>query len=167
MMNLRVIAEEMENMDEMQADLLEDLQEMQIRHSVQTSQQCQEHDSECAEMELRHEEEIERLSEYQREEVEELDRMIMDNRQEKSDLQRRMQAWLQPAGATASVPQCPVCLDKMRPPVRIFNCRNGHLICGQCRPQVDNDMCTTCRVVEYTGRATAVEQMIRQMHGQQ
>jgi len=60
------------------------------------------------------------------------------------------------------IPECPVCLEEMRPPTQIFNCRNGHLICKKCRPKVNK--CTHCRV-EYTGRATAVEQMIRDMEG--
>ena len=70
------------------------------------------------------------------------------------------------------IPECPVCLEQMRPPVHIFTCENGHAICGTCRfgPAVTTDgasgverveRCTTCRT-KYTGRATLVEQMIRQ-----
>ena len=145
-MHLRDIAEEMDNMQEMEAVMLSDKQMMQTRH----------------------EEEIRRLSEKQRKEVKELDRRMLENSERRSELQRRMQACIStPAAATPNVPECPVCLEEMNPPTEIFNCRNGHLICGECRPNVANNMCTTCRVVEYTGRATAVEQMIRQMFGQQ
>ena len=59
-----------------------------------------------------------------------------------------------------TAPDCPVCLEEMKPPTQIFNCRNGHLICADCRPRLS--ICTNCRA-EYTGRATAVEQMTRQM----
>jgi len=149
-MNLRDIAE-------MEAVMLSDKQLMQTRHVAENAQ-----------MQRRHEEETGRLSEKQRKEVEELDRMMRENGERRSDLERRMQARMRtPANATPNVPECPVCLEEMNPPTEIFNCRNGHLICGECRPNVANNMCTTCRVVEYTGRATAVEQMIRQMFGQQ
>ena len=61
---------------------------------------------------------------------------------------------------TPDVPECPVCMEEMRPPMQIFNCRNGHLICSVCRPNVL--VCANCRQA-YLGRATAVEQIIRQM----
>ena len=59
-----------------------------------------------------------------------------------------------------SIPECTVCLEELTPPLRINHCRNGHLICSPCRDKVDR--CTVCRQ-EYTGRATAVEQMMREM----
>merc|ERR1719341_2699266 len=65
-----------------------------------------------------------------------------------------------PAKSLPSIPECPVCLEDLRPPLKIFNCRNGHLICSVCKPKVD--ICTNCRE-EYTGRATAIEQMLREM----
>merc|ERR1712098_571685 len=50
-------------------------------------------------------------------------------------------------------PSCPICLESMvSPPIRIFNCGNGHLICSICKPKAKD-----------TGRATAVEQMIREV----
>ena len=35
-----------------------------------------------------------------------------------------------------SAPQCPVCLDTMTPPIRIFQCGTGHLVCASCRPRL-------------------------------
>ena len=29
--------------------------------------------------------------------------------------------------------ECPICLEEMRPPRRIFQCSNGHAVCGECR----------------------------------
>ena len=29
-------------------------------------------------------------------------------------------------------PECPVCFDEMKPPLRIFQCKSGHLICINC-----------------------------------
>ena len=65
-----------------------------------------------------------------------------------------------PAISFPSIPECPVCLEDLKPPLKIFNCRNGHLICSVCKPKVN--ICTNCRE-EYTGRATAIEQMLREM----
>ena len=31
-------------------------------------------------------------------------------------------------------PECPVCMEEMAPPTRIFQCGTGHLLCGVCRP---------------------------------
>ena len=33
-------------------------------------------------------------------------------------------------------PNCPVCFEAMAPPVRIFQCAGGHLVCGNCRPRI-------------------------------
>jgi len=56
-------------------------------------------------------------------------------------------------------PSCPVCFETMIPPVKIFTCGNGHLICSTCQPRVGKCYCEA----RYTGRATAVEQMLRDM----
>ncbi|XP_023714491.1 E3 ubiquitin-protein ligase SIAH1A, partial [Cryptotermes secundus] len=41
----------------------------------------------------------------------------------------------------ASLFECPVCLDYILPP--ISQCKNGHLICSNCRPKMTR--CPTCR----------------------
>ncbi len=38
--------------------------------------------------------------------------------------------------------ECPVCLELQRD-CRIYQCRNGHLICRECHAKVD--ACPTCR----------------------
>ena len=57
------------------------------------------------------------------------------------------------AGVTSSLTkllECPVCLDEMRPPVKIFQCSNGHAICEHCKDNPNVKSCPTCRVV-FTG----------------
>jgi len=95
-------------------------------------------------------------------EMENLDDKITKNKRKRSDLERALQSRMKFA-RIPKTPECPICLEEMRPPTQIFNCNNGHLVCGECRPKVINDMCTTCRTVKYMGRATAVEQMISEM----
>ena len=58
------------------------------------------------------------------------------------------------------VPECPVCLEPMVG--QIFNCPNGHLICGDCRAQVVGNICTICRD-QYVGRASETENMVGKM----
>ena len=57
------------------------------------------------------------------------------------------------------IPDCPVCLEPLAAPAQIHNCRNGHLVCGGCRPRLTS--CATCRSGDYIGRAIAVEQIVR------
>ena len=57
-------------------------------------------------------------------------------------------------------PECPVCFDSMRPPTRILQCVNGHLVCEKCARKVDRFICPTCNQ-EFSGRATAMEQFLR------
>ena len=68
-----------------------------------------------------------------------------------------------PATPACVIPECPVCMEELKPPVQIFNCYNGHLICSSCKPRVTNNRCH-CRA-HYMGRATAMEQLIRQLLG--
>jgi len=57
------------------------------------------------------------------------------------------------------IPSCPVCWEAMKPPRRIFQCQNGHLICEVCRSQPQTRGCPTCRQ-PIMGRATAMEQLL-------
>jgi len=42
--------------------------------------------------------------------------------------------------------ECPVCLEEMRPPKKIFQCSNGHVICELCKNNPEVRSCPTCRV---------------------
>ena len=41
--------------------------------------------------------------------------------------------------------ECSVCLDEMRPPTKIFQCRNGHVMCEACKNHPEVSTCPTCR----------------------
>ena len=43
--------------------------------------------------------------------------------------------------------ECPVCLDEMRPPVKIFQCSNGHALCEECKDKPEVRSCPICRLV--------------------
>jgi len=60
------------------------------------------------------------------------------------------------------VPECPACMEKMKPPLQIFNCPNGHLICSDCKPNVPGNRCTDCKT-PYAGRANGTEKIVRSL----
>jgi len=55
--------------------------------------------------------------------------------------------------------ECPVCMEYMRPPVRM--CVNGHNICNICRPNLPH--CPTCRKRFLSTRNVAVEKLAREV----
>ena len=87
---------------------------------------------------------------------------------EEAELMRRKEALtaalLERAGPSL-VPECLVCLVKMEPPLQIYTCSNGHLICHICKPRICGNLCVTRCQGSYTGRATAVEQIVRKTLG--
>lgn len=60
------------------------------------------------------------------------------------------------------VPECPVCFNEMVPPTRIFQCRDGHLVCETCKLGLAPSICPECRQ-EVIGRATGVEKLLRSL----
>ena len=48
----------------------------------------------------------------------------------------------QPKSATPPppAPNCPICFESMTPPIRIFQCGNGHLVCGGCKPKLQVEL---------------------------
>ena len=60
-----------------------------------------------------------------------------------------------------SVPECPVCLDQMAPPTKIFQFSNGHHICASCWLLLKPCICPKCRR-KIIGRATDMENFLRE-----
>ncbi|TRY78574.1 hypothetical protein TCAL_01709 [Tigriopus californicus] len=42
--------------------------------------------------------------------------------------------------------ECSVCLEEMKPPVKIFQCRNGHVLCETCKDHPEVNRCPSCRI---------------------
>ena len=53
-----------------------------------------------------------------------------------------------------------VCLDRIAPHSSIFQCGQGHLVCGGCKPRMRREICPTCNG-PITGRAHAFEHYLR------
>ena len=41
---------------------------------------------------------------------------------------------------------CPVCLDIAKPPLQVWQCPEGHIICGSCADRPELLVCPQCRV---------------------
>ena len=57
--------------------------------------------------------------------------------------------------------ECPICLEWMRPPTRIWQCPQSHLVCETCRQQLENFRCPSCRTETVSIRARVAENMAK------
>jgi len=55
--------------------------------------------------------------------------------------------------------ECPVCLDRVRPPMRLLQCDQGHVVCTLCYTQMVQKNCPTCRG-RITGKPTVLENIL-------
>jgi len=55
--------------------------------------------------------------------------------------------------------ECPVCLDRVRPPMRLLQCDQGHVVCTLCFTQMVEKNCPTCRG-KITGKPTVLENIL-------
>ena len=84
---------------------------------------------------------------------------------EKQTLENEIKARVSPSTPAPSLPpapECPICLESMAPPARLYNCPEGHLVCQECRTKME--ICHLCRK-PLQGRATAMEQYLRAVYG--
>lgn len=55
---------------------------------------------------------------------------------------------------------CPICTELMSPPIRIWQCGEGHILCQNCKNRPEVKTCPECRG-QFTGRNLAMEKMAR------
>ena len=67
--------------------------------------------------------------------------------------------------AAKSQLECPVCLEMMKPPRKIWMCPQTHLVCEECCQGMVNNVCPTCRSGKMTMRAFLAENMARALFG--
>lgn len=61
--------------------------------------------------------------------------------------------------------ECPICFEEMKPPMRIWQCVDGHAICAACREKLENKNCPSCcRSID--GRNFTLEKMARSLFGE-
>ena len=54
--------------------------------------------------------------------------------------------------------ECPVCYREMKPALQIWQCAQGHAVCGGCYSRPEVRKCPTCRQ-GIVGRATTMEKI--------
>merc|ERR1712059_187137 len=54
--------------------------------------------------------------------------------------------------------ECPVCFEEMKPPVKMFHCRQGHVVCQNCLVEGHLKECPSCRG-PIIGRNFAMEKL--------
>ena len=59
--------------------------------------------------------------------------------------------------------ECPICLQSLKPPVRIYQCMEGHYFCELCKQNPHMKTCPYCRVVlaENCARVRCMEEVMR------
>lgn len=58
--------------------------------------------------------------------------------------------------------ECPVCMEEMKPPRRIWQCSDGHPVCEPCKKKPEVTCCPTCRKY-LVGRSTIAEKLARSL----
>ncbi|XP_023348120.1 uncharacterized protein LOC111716847 [Eurytemora carolleeae] len=64
--------------------------------------------------------------------------------------------------------ECPICMEVMAPPSRIWQCKMGHVICESCKDRVSLENgaqppCPTCKTAPFIGRNLALERVARSL----
>lgn len=57
--------------------------------------------------------------------------------------------------------ECPICMETMRPPTRIWMCPSSHLVCEPCKGRLNGAPCPTCRTEKVAQRAHMAEDFAR------
>ena len=114
-----------------------------------------EHRNKMSKLETDHRKEVEKLvTEYKKKRDDTLknqgaekSRLSSENVKIKEALHQELEQRLPSSAATyptspaSLLPSCPVCYEIMNPPMQIFTCGNGHLICSSCKPEVSKCIC--------------------------
>jgi len=72
---------------------------------------------------------------------------------------------IQPDESIRSCLECPICLEICKPPTQVWQCPEGHILCGSCSAKPEVLICPQCRV-ELAGRLSrnrVLEEMARKM----
>ena len=59
------------------------------------------------------------------------------------------------------IPECPVCYERFTGQSQVFQCQQGHFVCGTCRPRVQT--CPVCRG-PMMGRCHGAEQILQSLN---
>jgi len=64
------------------------------------------------------------------------------------------------------IPECPICFEELRPPLRIVQCLKGHKICELCSEREAVVSCPTNCKSDFMGRDHGMEAFVKQLLGE-
>ena len=144
-----LIQQHKDNLKELRRNYTRDINQMIMDQAKQRQEQMARNKTELDSIVVREAEE--------RRSVEEASRTV------RVSLKRKLE------GEESVAPECPVCMVLMTPPKQIYQCPEGHLVCSDCRPQVRDNLCASCRSPQgYSSRCRYIEDIVKKkMQGQQ
>jgi len=90
-----------------------------------------------------------------------------DNLEELKTEMKKMKQELALARGPVKIPECVICLEELRPPLKIVQCIQGHKVCEPCSKREEEvKACPTCRT-GFLGRDYGMETFVRQLLGEQ
>jgi len=89
----------------------------------------------------------------------------MDNKMAK--LEATLKAAIARSREPIKIPECPVCFEELRPPLRIVQCLKGHKICEPCSEKEEVVSCPTNCKAGFMGRDHGMEAFVKQLLGDQ
>jgi len=115
---------------------------------------------------FRLDEEIKRLDSEEKEKCAPLEAEIAHLKSERAAHARSKRRATAPDPDMASVLECPVCLRICKPGMQVWQCLEGHILCGMCKARKEMNTCPVCRVPLTEGtisRNRALEDLARKM----
>lgn len=164
----RIRADYMEMVDKVEDENIRDKEEILKRQRRETEEMEMRHSEERRRFELRQSRDKERLIQRQSKQREEVDRRIEVRN---TGLRKFVESIHSPASPTLGLHtrremECPVCLNEMKPPVRIWQCSEGHPVCDSCQKRPQVQQCPTCRR-PVTGRNILAEKIAMAVFGEE
>ena len=144
-----MIQQHQDNLKELRRKYMREINKMESDQEKQRKEQMERNEAEFDSIVVREAEE--------RRSVEEATRTV------RVSLKRKLE------GEESVAPECPLCMVLMTPPKQIYQCPEGHLVCSDCRPQVRDNLCASCRSPQgYSSRCRYIEDVVKKkMQGQQ
>jgi hypothetical protein len=68
--------------------------------------------------------------------VKEKENLSNEHKKQKGVIESEIKARVSGGPSLPPAPECPICLDSLAPPARLYNCPEGHLVCSECRTKV-------------------------------
>ena len=96
--------------------------------------------------------------------IHEKEKFLEQLKREGEEFEKYLDYTLRQSKKLAEEFECPVCLNEMKPPTRIYQCVSGHPVCGFCfSNSTTHTSCPICRM-RMVGRYTLVEKLAYQFY---